>query len=473
MIEAYKTSNYRVSTVVGTVIGILSTAFGALLSFADTWIAASILMSATFITWVLIQSEIALWSTIIIFTLIPFGTLPIKLILTPTFLDVTIATVYMVFLSERLKTNRRSLAFTPAHIPIIVFILLSILSFVLGLGNAVHSPNLFRKFVAYILNIALALIIVEQVRNRDVLGRLIKIIMVSGFAAAILGIALYVAPPNLAERSLNYLSVFNYPSGNMLRYIEDNPTNPLRAIGTSVDPNIFGGLLAIVAALLVPQISTRTPIFGRRSISILMLAVTIIALFLTYSRTAMTALLAAMTFVAVIRYRRVFWVIAATILLISFLPLSQQYVSHFTDVIKGQDLATSMRFGEYKDALILINRYPAFGVGFGGTPDADIYLGVSSAYLLLSEQVGLIGFSSFTIVIATVFIWGIKHRLDALTNNGLASQWLGIYGALLATTIIGLFDHYYVNLEFQSSQTCFWVIVGLALAVTRISQELK
>ena len=187
----------------------------------------------------------------------------------------------------------------------------------------------------------------------------------------------------------------------------------------------------------------------------------------------MTALLAAMTFVAIIRYRRVFWVIAATILLISFLPLSQQYVSHFTDVIKGQDLATSMRFGEYKDALILINRYPAFGVGFGGTPDADIYLGVSSAYLLLSEQVGLIGFSSFTIVIATVFIWGIKHRLDALTNNGLASQWLGIYGALLATTIIGLFDHYYVNLEFQSSQTCFWVIVGLALAVTRISQELK
>ncbi|MCB9162257.1 MAG: hypothetical protein H6644_20845 [Caldilineaceae bacterium] len=34
----------------------------------------------------------------------------------------------------------------------------------------------------------------------------------------------------------------------------------------------------------------------------------------------------------------------------------------------GEDLATQMRFGEYKDALILIGRYPLFGVGFTGTP---------------------------------------------------------------------------------------------------------
>ena len=87
--------------------------------------------------------------------------------------------------------------------------------------------------------------------------------------------------------------------------------------------------------------------------------------------------------------------------------------------------------------------------------------------------VGLIGLSSFFIVIATVFIWGIKHRLVSLTNKDLSSQWLGIYAALVATTIIGVFDHYFVNLDFQSSQTCFWVIVGLALSVTRISQEIK
>ena len=77
------------------------------------------------------------------------------------------------------------------------------------------------------------------------------------------------------------------------------------------------------------------------------------------------------------------------------------------------------------------------------------------------------------IIITSVFVWGIKHRSASLTNKDLSSQWLGIYGALVATIIIGVFDHYFVNLDFQSSQTCFWVLIGLSLAVTRISQELK
>ena len=251
MIDSYKKSGYFESTVVGTVIALLSTTIGALLSLVGTWIASGILLSVTFITWALIHSELALLSTIVIYSLIPFGTLPFKFILTPTFLDITIATVYLVFFLQRLKNDRRPLISTPAHIPIIIFIMLSVLSFVLGSSNTLIGPNLLRKFVGYILNISMALIIVDQVHNRYILKRIIRIILLSGFAAAILGIGLYFAPRNLSELILNYLSVFNYPSGNVLRYIEDNPANPLRAIGTSVDPNIFGGLLAIVAACLL------------------------------------------------------------------------------------------------------------------------------------------------------------------------------------------------------------------------------
>ena len=194
--------------------------------------------------------------------------------------------------------------------------MLSVLSFVLGSSNTLIGPNLLRKFVGYILNISMALIIVDQVHNRYILKRIIRIILLSGFAAAILGIGLYFSPRNLSELILNYLSVFNYPSGNVLRYIEDNPANPLRAIGTSVDPNIFGGLLAIVAALLVPQITSSKPIFKQKFASMLMLVVIITSLLLTYSRTAMSALLASMIFVAVIKNRKVLWIISAMIILI-------------------------------------------------------------------------------------------------------------------------------------------------------------
>ena len=64
--------------------------------------------------------------------------------------------------------------------------------------------------------------------------------------------------------------------------------------------------------------------------------------------------------------------------------MSQRLLEGFS----GQDLATQMRFGEYKDALILIERYPLFGVGFTGTPDMDIYLGVSMLYLIIAENMG-------------------------------------------------------------------------------------
>ena len=167
------------------------------------------------------------------------------------------------------------------------------------------------------------------------------------------------------------------------------------------------------------------------------------------------------------------WVLALAVVLLIFLPVSQQYSSHFAAGMQGQDLATRMRFGEYNDAFTLISRYPFFGVGFGAAPDIDIYLGVSSAYLLIAEQMGLVGLAFFIFAIAIVLGWSLKHRREALSDSSLEAQWLGINAALTAALIIGLLDHYFVNLEFQAAQTFFWLLVGLALAGTRLAQGLK
>ena len=155
------------------------------------------------------------------------------------------------------------------------------------------------------------------------------------------------------------------------------------------------------------------------------------------------------------------------------MPIAQEYSNHFFSGIQGQDLATRMRLGEYKDALNLISRYPFFGVGFGGTPDVDIYLGVSSAYLLLAEQTGLVGLFFFMSAIAVVLGWGLRHHRAALSDSSLSPNWLGIHAALLAALVIGLLDHYFVNLAFQAAQTFFWLLVGLSLASTRLAHGLK
>jgi polysaccharide biosynthesis protein PslJ len=150
-------------------------------------------------------------------------------------------------------------------------------------------------------------------------------------------------------------------------------------------------------------------------------------------------------------------------------------VLHFAQGVQGQDLATQMRFGEYKDAFILIGRYPVLGVGFLGAPEIDIYLGVSSAYLLMAEQMGLIGLVVFLAAMATVFIWGFaqRHRLYAAaqTPEGQAhlALWLGAHAGLVAALAVGVVDHYFFELSFQPAGSLFWIFVGLCLATSRLA----
>ena len=470
MINYLKYSENKTSFIIGILIGILSSTIGAVLSYSNIWIASGIVVSFALISWALMRSEIILWSAIAISLILPFGTLPLKLIITPTFLDITLVGIYAIFIASYITKYPKTLSGSPVHAPIIVFILLSIICFILGLANSFHSLNLFRKFTVFILNIGLSIVVVEQTNNLYQLNKTLKIIIYSGFVAAMVGIVLYFLPPDLSQQLLNYLGIINYPTGNVLRYIEDNPENPLRAIGTSVDPNMFGGILAVVGTILIPQIIHKPSLIRNKLTSLFILSTIVLALFLTYSRTAMTAFLISTIFIVFMTNRKLLWTIVLIILIITLLPWSHQYLSHFIHGISGNDLATNMRFGEYKDAIILISRYPVFGVGFGGAPDIDVYLGVSSAYLLLSEQVGLVGFSSFATILIILFTWGIKNKSRILSITQLSSQWIGIYGAILTTTIVGLFDHYFVNLEFQASQTFFWIIIGLSIVTTKLSQ---
>ena len=137
------------------------------------------------------------------------------------------------------------------------------------------------------------------------------------------------------------------------------------------------------------------------------------ALYLTYSRSALLGLAAAVAMLAVLKYRRLIpWMIVAALLLL-LLPATQGYVARLLEGFSGQDLATQMRFGEYKDALILIERYPFFGVGFTGTPDMDIYLGVSMLYLIIAENMGLIGLAIFLGVMVGFFVMALRAWREA------------------------------------------------------------
>ncbi len=458
--------------LLGATAAVAAAAVGALLGYAGILITLIALIGLAGVFWALSDMEIGMWGIVAIITLLPFATLPVKIVFTPTYLDLAMGGVLCVYLMQWMSGRRYRLTVTPAHGPILAFIVMAVFAFVAGLNNGPLTSNLARHFAEFILSIAFSFVVVDWIDSREKLARIVGVIVLCGAAAAFIGAVLYAIPESLAERLLSALRVVGYPSGGVLQYIESNPELGQRAIGTSVNPNAFGGLLAIVGALVAPQVAASRPVFGPRwrwlwATSFLVI---VICLILTFSRMAMAGLVLAMIGIAAARYRRLLGLVVIGAAVVIVLPFTQNYVLRFVAGAQGADLATQMRFGEYKDALILLSRYPVIGVGFSGTPDIDIYLGVSNAYLSIAQQMGFVGLAILLLILIVVFGWAFDHRRKAYADPLLEPLFLGSHAALVAALVVGLGDHYFVNLDFQPAQTLFWMIIGLGLSATRLSR---
>lgn len=401
-------------------------------------------------------------------TLLPFGAIPISLGFYPTFLDVALLALFGVWLARVLTRTQEELLTSPLDGPILVFIILAFFSFVAGTAHAGITKDVLRNFVEVILAIALYFVVVNSATGKRGLKWTVLALMLAGFASASIGVLLYFLPRELTVRLLSALRIFHYPSGwGVLRFIEDNPLLPMRAISTSIDPNVLGGLLILVTSLTAPQLFTERPILKKIFVAP-MLAVMLSCLLLTFSRGAFIGLGAASLFLGALRYRRLLMALVLVGLLILILPQTQTYVQHFLAGTRGQDLATQMRLGEYKDALTLISRYPWFGVGFRGAPSIDLYIGVSSLYLLMAENMGLVGLGSFLLIMVLYFIHGWRARRALVGDPEGEAILLGLLGAIVGALVGGIFDHYFFNLDFPHSVSLFWLYVGLTIATTKV-----
>ncbi len=178
--------------------------------------------------------------------LLPFGALPFKIGFTPTFLDLALIGVYFVWIMRIATGKADTFIGTALGLPIVLFLLLACASFVAGLAHAYLSQYFLRHFVEILLSIALFFVIVNCVRTRRQLRLLILVILLAGFAASLIGVFLYFIPSAWSIRLLSTLGRVGYPTGaGVLRYVEDNPDLALRAISTSTDPNVLGGLLIL------------------------------------------------------------------------------------------------------------------------------------------------------------------------------------------------------------------------------------
>jgi hypothetical protein len=269
---------------------------------------------------------------------------------------------------------------------------------------------------------------------------------------------------------LTRLQAIGYPSDSVLRYVpgpNNTYTEQLRAIGTSVDPNVLGGTLMLALVLIVVQWASPLPVL-RKSVLFVLALPTAAGVLLSLSRASWAGLAVGLMFIGVLRYRRilVLGVFAGAGLLVT--PYARTFIARFLAGFSTSDPATAFRFGEYSNALTLLGRYPLLGIGFGASPDIDVTAGVSSVYLLVAEQTGLLGLSVY--LVALVAVWSIGVRgLREMQDARLQGIRAAFLAALTAALVTGLLDHYFANQSFPHAVALFWLYAAALVSASRLA----
>jgi O-antigen ligase len=256
----------------------------------------------------------------------------------------------------------------------------------------------------------------------------------------------------------------------VLRYVEDDPNGLERAIGFGVDPNSFGGMLALVSVLAVVQLVAQRPLLPRWLLGTVVAAL-VLTLLLTFSRAALFGLVFGVAYMATVRYRKLWWVMIGAGLLAGILLFGFGIADDFTErVVEGvqfQDQAQQMRLAEFRNALAIIERYPVFGIGFGQAPDIDLTAGVSSIYLAIAQRMGLVGFIAYLSLIGAWFVFTLRAMPHL--DEERVSWLLGCQAGVIAALAVGLADHYFFNIEFSHMVALFWGTIGLGTATVAVT----
>jgi polysaccharide biosynthesis protein PslJ len=408
--------------------------------------------------------QAALVVFVAVVSLLPFGVIPIRLGVQLTLVDGTLSLGLLVTILALLR-GRAAPVSSPINGLLVLFIGLAGVSFTLGTSFA-FSADLLRYFLKLVNSLLLYFVVILVVRSRAQLDQLVQLLLLCGGAAGAIALAIYYLPRDTQVQLLSALRPLGYPSGpEVLRTIPGTET--LRAIGTSIDPNLLGGLLMMVAALAVGQVLAPRPLLPR--LLVLGLGVAAVGgLALSYSRAAWVGLAIAVLYVGTFRYRRA-WLVAACVgLVLVFVPQGNAVLTRFLEAFGGRDPATALRLVEYRTASELIGQYPWFGVGFGAGPNVELFLGVSSLYLLIAEEMGLVGLTVFLAMVGALFVHGLRglSALRVPRSQGLA---LALQASLAAALASGLFDHYFFR--FPHSLALFWLYAALFWLATELPED--
>jgi polysaccharide biosynthesis protein PslJ len=406
---------------------------------------------------------------------LPFGVIPVQIAGAQlTFVDaITIATFSGVL--ARLAFGGWRLPVGTPGFALLAFVLVVVAALFVGGATSSVTPELLRRVAKLVASLLFFLVARAVLTTPLRLVRLTQALMVAGAIQGAVGAGLMALSPLTQLTLLSRLQIIGYPTDQVLRYVpgpNDTYTDQLRAIGTSVDPNVFGGTLMLALALMVVQWAAPRPVLPRALLLVLMVP-TAAGLLLSLSRASWLGLALGLLLIGALRYRSILVVGAVVAVALLAAPVGQEVVGRFVSGFSTADRATAFRVGEYSNAFTLLQRYPLLGIGFGSSPDIDVTAGVSSVYLLVAEQTGLVGLTLYVSALFATWWIGLKGlRVGVQTGQIQQEQLRGLQAAFLAALsgalVAGLLDHYFANQAFPHAVALFWLYGAALVALSAV-----
>lgn len=376
----------------------------------------------------------------------PFLIVPQRLGIQPPILDVIVVSVLLGVLVERV---RRPGNMAPVWLQILVVVGVAL---PLAAGAAalvdVNQIEAFQIAIKMALYGATPLVVFYAVRMRSVLRSSVSLITGALTIQALLTLVIYVSG-SAGLAALEGLAVAGYPSSGVARFLPDEITP--RATGLLVDPNVLGVTLAAGLPFVVTWMVGRP----RHTLpGIVALVLVCFALALTLSRASwIAAVVGLLVWMAVRRPRTA--VVLATGLGLAVLLIPLEHFLRIRNGFAGSDRSAALRVNELNEAMRVIQRFPLLGIGYGEAPHADIFAGVSNAWLWLMERAGILAGLVHLGLIAGVARRANSHlRFDKDIGP--------FYAALVSFTVAGVFDHHIVS--FPHLVYLFGSVVGVIVA---------
>ena len=241
-----------------------------------------------------------------------------------------------------------------------------------------------------------------------------------------------------------------------------------RLTSTWLDPNFVGGAFTLGLALIGSRLLDEKKWSGRLLFGSLA-GVLLLALLLTYSRSALLAFAVAGLIIGVLRSRSALIIgICIAILGVGVSTRLQERLGEFatsivsvgTETMQTMDPTASLRVDSWREALRIWEGAPLLGVGFGtyvvhqrfAPGDSHAATGADSSLLTLGATTGIIGIILLLGFLSQVFLTAWLGRRDPLTRGFLA----GGAGLLIHAIFVN-------SLLFPPLTIYFFVLAGLAL----------